>query len=187
MVFEELGVIGAFIIEPEKRADDRGFFARLWCQDELQKRGLCGHIAQINTGFSPKVGTLRGMHLQLPPHAEVKIARCTRGAAFDVVVDLRRGSASYRRWAGVELTPGNARMVYVPEGCTHGYLTLADDTELVYTTSHTYASAAARGVRYDDPAFAIGWPAPMRVISQADRSWPDFSDSASVEMEGQAQ
>ena len=114
MVFEELGVVGAFIIEPEKRTDDRGFFARLWCEDELQRRGLSGRIAQINTGFSPKAGTLRGMHLQVPPHAEAKIARCTRGAAFDVVVDLRLGSSSYRRWAGVELTPENARMVYVP-------------------------------------------------------------------------
>ena len=182
MICEEIDVAGAFIIEPEKRTDDRGFFARVWCEAELKQRGLAGHISQINTGFSPKAGTLRGMHLQFPPHAEVKIARCTRGAAFDVVVDLRRGSPTYRRWAGVKMTPENARMVYVPEGCAHGYLTLANDTELVYTTTHTYAAAAARGVRFDDPAFGIVWPAPMQVISQADRSWPDFDDSAAVVM-----
>ncbi len=115
--------------------------------------------------------TLRGMHYQLPPHAEVKIARCTRGAAFDVAIDLRQGSPTYGRWAGVRLTADEGNQVYVPEGCAHGYLTLADDTELVYTASTAYAPGAARGVRHDDPRFAIEWPAPVRVISEPDRSW----------------
>lgn len=182
MIFEELAVRGAFALRPERRTDDRGYFARLWCQRELAERGLVNHIEQINTGVSPRAGTLRGMHYQLPPHAEVKVARCTRGAAFDVVVDLRRHSPTYRRWAGVTLTPEEGTLVYVPEGCAHGYLTLADDTELIYLTSAPYAPGAARGVRFDDPAFAIEWPAAAGIVSQPDRSWPDFTDAAAVDM-----
>lgn len=182
MIFEELAVRGAYVLRPERRRDDRGHFARLWCQQELGERGLVRHIEQINSGFSPRAGTLRGMHFQLPPHAEVKLARCTRGAAFDVVLDLRRGSPTYRRWAGVQITAENDEQVYVPEGCAHGYLTLADDTELVYLTSAPYAPAAARGVRFDDPAFGIAWPAEVRVISAQDRGWADFTDAAAVDL-----
>jgi dTDP-4-dehydrorhamnose 3,5-epimerase len=169
-------VDGAFLIEPERRSDERGFFARLWCAEELAARGLVARISQINTGVSPRRGTLRGLHYQLPPHEEVKIVRCFRGAVFDVVVDLRRGSPSYRRWMGVELTAENTRLLYVPEGCAHGYLTLTDDVELVYLTSRPYAPEAARGVRFDDPAFGIAWPAPVRVVSRADETWPSFSE-----------
>ncbi|MCK6370007.1 MAG: dTDP-4-dehydrorhamnose 3,5-epimerase [Gammaproteobacteria bacterium] len=174
MKFTAGEIEGAYLIEPDRRVDDRGHFARLWCSQELAAHGLNGTIAQINTGVSPRCGTLRGLHYQLAPHAEVKIARCFRGAVFDVAVDLRPGSPTFRRWMGVELTAGNGRLLYVPEGCAHGYLTLTDDVELVYLTSRPYAPEAARGVRYDDPAFGISWPREAVVISQADRNWPLF-------------
>lgn len=182
VIFEQLAVDGAFLIKPERRIDERGYFARVWCQQVLHDRGLVNHIEQINTGYSPKAGTLRGMHYQLPPHAEVKIARCTRGSAFDVVVDLREGSKSYGKWAGVWLSADDGALVYVPEGCAHGYLTLEDDTELVYMTSAAYAPASARGVRHDDTAFGIEWPSPARVISEADLRWPDHQPVDAVIM-----
>lgn len=172
MIFEPLAVQGAWLIRQERRSDHRGHFARVWCEAELAKAGLDARIAQVNTGFSPKAGTLRGLHFQLPPHAEVKIARVTRGAAFDVVLDLRQGSPTYGRWAGVELTADNGDQVYVPEGCAHGYLTLVDDTELVYSATVPYAPASARGVRFDDPRFGIEWPMAPAVISDPDRGWP---------------
>jgi dTDP-4-dehydrorhamnose 3,5-epimerase len=184
MIFEPLGVAGAFLIRPEPRADERGHFARLWCRQEFAARGLSDRIEQVNAGFSPKAGTLRGMHYQLPPHEEVKIARCTRGAAFDVLVDLRAGSPTYGRWAGAVLTPAVGSMLYVPSGCAHGYLTLEDDTEVVYTTSAAYAPGSARGVRHDDPRFGIEWPGPIRVISEADRSWPDHTDAGAMILPG---
>jgi dTDP-4-dehydrorhamnose 3,5-epimerase len=187
VIFEELSVAGAFLIKPERRSDDRGHFARIWCEQELGARQLVNRITQINTGFSPKAGTLRGMHFQLPPHAEVKIARCTRGAAFDVVVDLRRGSASYGHWAGAHIDAAGGAMVYVPEGCAHGYLTLEDDTELVYTTSAMYAPASARGIRHDDARFGIAWPAAVRVISEPDRNWPDHAPADAVVLAGSPQ
>jgi dTDP-4-dehydrorhamnose 3,5-epimerase len=184
VIFEELAVAGAFLIKPERRSDDRGYFARMWCQQELGAKGLVNHIDQINTGFSPKAGTLRGMHYQLPPHAEVKIARCIRGAVFDVVVDLRQGSPSHGRWAGARLSPHDGTLLYVPQGRAHGYLTLEDDTELVYMTSAPYAPSAARGVRHDDAAFGIDWPAAVRVISEADRNWPAFGPADAVVLHG---
>jgi len=184
LVFQELAVRGAYLIRPERRADDRGFFARVWCRQELAKAGLVNRIEQVNTGFSPKAGTLRGMHFQLPPHAEVKIARCTRGAVFDVVVDLRRGSPSYGRWTGVRLGADDGHQLYAPEGCAHGYLTLEEDSELVYSTTAPYAPAAARGVRHDDPAFGIDWPLPVRVISDQDRHWPDHRADDAIDLPG---
>ena len=187
MIFEELAVAGAFLIKPEPRADERGHFARVWCRQELGSRGLVNHVEQINTGFSPRAGTLRGMHYQLPPHAEVKIARCTRGAAFDVVIDLRQGSPTYGRWAGARLSPLDGSMVYVPQGCAHGYLTLEDDTELVYLTSAPYAPGSARGVRHDDTAFGIDWPVAVRVISEADRAWPANRPADAVALPAPAQ
>jgi dTDP-4-dehydrorhamnose 3,5-epimerase len=186
LIFEAVDVAGAYVIRPELREDERGHFARIWCQDELAAKGLVDRVVQINTGFSPKAGTLRGMHYQVAPHAEVKIARCTRGAVFDVVLDLRRASPTYRRWAGLALSPDNGAMLYVPQGCAHGYLTLEDDSELVYLTSHAYAAASARGVRHDDAAFAIDWPAAVKVISKADAGWADFSDAAAVVLDGAA-
>jgi dTDP-4-dehydrorhamnose 3,5-epimerase len=175
MLFAETEIDGAYLIEPERRVDERGFFARVFCEKELAERGLAVSISQANTGFSPRAGTLRGMHFQLAPHAEVKIARCLRGSAFDVAVDLRPGSPTYRRWTGHLLSAENGKLLYLPEGCAHGYLTLAPDTELLYFTSAPYAPSGARGVRYDDPAFAIAWPAKVEVISKVDLSWPDFA------------
>jgi len=175
MLFAETEIEGAYLIEPERRFDERGFFARMFCEKELADRGLTVSISQANTGFSPRSGTLRGLHFQLAPHAEVKIARCLRGSVFDVAVDLRPGSTTYRRWTGHLLSADNGKLLYVPEGCAHGYLTLAPDTELMYLTSAPYAPSAARGVRYDDPAFAIAWPAKVEVISKADLSWPAFA------------
>ncbi|HJR71746.1 MAG TPA: dTDP-4-dehydrorhamnose 3,5-epimerase family protein [Gammaproteobacteria bacterium] len=174
MKFSASPLSGCHIIELDKRVDERGYFARTWCRQELAEHGLSMEVAQVNVGVSTKTGTLRGMHYQLPPHAEIKIVRCSRGAAYDVAVDLRPDSPTFRRWYGVELTHDSGRMLYVPEGCAHGYLTLAADTELLYFTSHAYAPGAARGVRYDDPAFGIEWPAPVRVVSNADATWPDF-------------
>lgn len=174
MRFQKIEIEGARLIDLDKRSDERGYFARIWCSAELEQQGLVGRVVQINTGFSPRAGTLRGLHFQRPPYAEVKIARCLRGAVFDVAVDLRPGSPTFRRWQGFVLTPENGRALYVPEGCAHGYLTLADDSELMYTTTQPYVPEAAGGVRYDDAAFGIEWPAPITVVSDADRRWPDF-------------
>jgi dTDP-4-dehydrorhamnose 3,5-epimerase len=153
MEFIEIALKGAFLIRLRKIEDSRGFFARGWCRDELAQQGLRGDMVQLNVGFSHKKGTVRGLHYQAPPHQEAKLARCTRGAIFDVIVDLRVDSPTHARWFGAELTAENALMLYAPEGFAHGYQTLADDTEAYYLTSATYAPSAARGVRYNEPAF----------------------------------
>lgn len=163
---------GARVVELERRVDDRGYFARMWCETELADHVEAPRISAINVGFSPAVGTLRGMHFQTAPHDEVKYVRCTRGAAFDVMVDLRPESPTHLRWFGAELTAGGDTMLLVPAGCAHGYLTLAPDTELMYLTDKPYAASAAGGIRYDDPAIGIEWPAPIVVVSDADRNWP---------------
>jgi dTDP-4-dehydrorhamnose 3,5-epimerase len=167
-------VAGAFVIDLERREDDRGFFARAWCRRDGAEHGLKMDFVQSNVGFSRSGHTLRGMHYQLAPHAEVKLVRCTRGAVLDVVVDLRPTSSTHRAWFGVELTADNRRSLYLPEGTAHGYLTLTDDSEVVYETTAAYAADAARGVRYNDPAFAIEWPAAPAVISERDRTWPNY-------------
>ena len=174
MLFTATKLAGAFLVSLRKIEDDRGFFARGWCADELAKHGLAPNMAQLNISFSAKRGTIRGLHYQLPPHAEAKFVRCTRGAIFDVAVDLRRDSPTRGQWIGAELTADNGLMLYVPEGCAHGYLTLADDTEAYYLTSSPYAPGAARGARYNDPAFGIAWPEPVVVVSDADDRWPDY-------------
>jgi len=176
MEFQPCAVSGAFVILPQPRADDRGSFARAWCANELARYGLVDHVAQVNVAQNHRAGTLRGMHYQQAPHGEVKIVRCNRGTAFDVVLDLRPSSPSYKRWFGVELSETNGRMLYVPEGCAHGYQTLSDGTEVMYFTSAFYAPAAATGVRYDDPAFGIEWPRAVTALSEQDRGWPDFKD-----------
>jgi dTDP-4-dehydrorhamnose 3,5-epimerase len=175
MRFSPAPIAGCHVIELDKRVDERGYFARTWCAQELATHGLEMQIAQVNVGVSDKKGTLRGMHYQSAPHAEIKVVRCSRGAVYDVAVDLRPESPTFKRWYGLELTHESARMLYVPEGCAHGYLTLTEDTELLYFTSHVYAASSAHGVRYDDPAFGIEWPAPIRVVSRADATWPDFA------------
>lgn len=180
MLFKELGVRGVYLIELERRSDERGYFARMFCEDEFAQHGLCHRFIQVNTGFNPQAGTLRGMHYQEAPHAEVKLVRCARGRVFDVALDLRPESPTYRQWAGVELSAEAANMLYVPEGCAHGYLTLEADTELAYFTSCRYAPGAARGVRFDDAAFGIQWPAPAMLVSKADREWPAFAVGGSA-------
>lgn len=175
MIIGRTAIEGVCVIELEPRRDERGFFARQWCFDEIARAGLDTRIAQINTARSVAVGTLRGIHFQEAPYAEVKIVHCTRGAVWDVAVDLRPESATFRQWFGVELDEQSGRALYIPEGCGHGYLTLTPHADLVYQTSVPYAPKSARGVRYDDPAFEIVWPRPIEVISPQDRTWPDFA------------
>jgi dTDP-4-dehydrorhamnose 3,5-epimerase len=174
MIFTETPLSGAFLIDLERKEDHRGFFARSWCREEFQHHGLNPGLTQINLGFSGKRGTLRGMHYQVTPDAEVKVVRCTLGAIFDVIIDLRPGSNTHCKWFGVELNCRNRSMLYVPEGFAHGYQTFEDDTEMYYLTSRPYAPKSARGCRYNDPTFGIEWPLPIECISDADMSWPDY-------------
>ncbi len=174
MRFTTTPVVGAHLIDLEKRGDERGFFARVFCRDEFKDHGLSADIVQINTSLSAQKGTLRGMHYQLAPSAETKVVRCIRGALFDVVLDLRPDSPSYGQWFGAELSAENRTMMYVPKGCAHGFLTLTDNTEAFYLVDNVYAPSLERGVRYDDPRFGIVWPDVPLEISQKDRGWPDF-------------
>jgi dTDP-4-dehydrorhamnose 3,5-epimerase len=177
MIFTPAPIQGAFVIDLELRIDERGQFARAWCAAEFARAGLDVRIAQINTARSTVAGTLRGLHFQLPPHAEAKLVRCTQGAVFDVVVDLRPASPSFRRWHGVLLDAAGGRMLYIPEGCAHGYITLCANSDLMYQASVPYAPKHAKGLRYDDPAFAIVWPRPVELVSQADLNWPQFGSA----------
>jgi dTDP-4-dehydrorhamnose 3,5-epimerase len=172
--FIETPLEGAYLVRLQKREDQRGFFARGWCQREFSDAGLNGNMVQLNVGLSLTGGTLRGMHYQAAPDAEVKLVRCVRGSLFDVIIDLRTDSPTRGKWFGAELSAGNGLMLYAPEGFAHGYQTLVDDTEMYYMTSAFYVPTAARGVRHDDPAFGIAWPRPVSVISDADRQWPDY-------------
>lgn len=184
MRFVPAPLAGVFVIEQERHADERGWFARTWCADELLARGLEARVAQSSVSFNHRKGTLRGMHYQAPPHAEVKIVRCTRGALFDVALDLRPESATFRRWFGAELTEDDGRALYIPRGFAHGFLTLADATEVHYEISERYQPQAARGVRYDDPLFGIRWPAPVEVIAARDRGYPDATPDRLEELRG---
>lgn len=172
MIFKETTIPGAYVIEPERITDHRGFFARVWCNKEFQQHGLNSELLQSNVGFSYRKGTVRGLHFQAFPHAEAKIVRCTRGAIFDVVVDLRPDSPTYKKWFGVELTGDNGKMIYVPEGLAQGYMTLEDCTEINYHTSQFFNAETASGVRFNDPAFDIEWPMAPAVISEQDCNWP---------------
>ena len=174
MKFEESKISGAFEIAPESIPDERGFFARTWCQNEFALHGLTSRLVQCNISFNTRAGTLRGMHYQAAPHAESKLVRCTQGAIYDVVVDMRAESSTFKKWFGAELTAENHRMIYIPEGCAHGFITLQDNTEVFYQMSEFYKPESARGVRWDDPAFKINWPAKVQVISERDRNYPDF-------------
>jgi dTDP-4-dehydrorhamnose 3,5-epimerase len=174
MEFTETKLKGAFVVRLKKIEDQRGHFARGWCRDAFAKHGLNPNMVQLNTGFSHKKGTVRGMHYQEAPHAEAKFVRCTRGAIFDVIVDLRPDSSTRAQWFGAELTADNGMMLYAPEGFAHGYQTLTDDADMYYLTSAPYASGAAKGVRYNDPAFGIQWPLPVSVVSEPDQMWPDY-------------
>ena len=172
MLFVETCVAGARVIDPNLHRDDRGRFFRAWCAREFAEHGLDFVPVQANMGFSVRKGTLRGMHFQKAPAPEAKLVRCTRGAIFDVVLDLRPESPSYRKWYGAELNAENGRMLYVPEHCAHGYQTLEDGTEMYYMASQFYTPSAVRGVRFDDPMFSIRWPLTPTVISEQDRNWP---------------
>lgn len=164
----------AVLIELDKRGDNRGFFARTFCEAEFAAAGLATRFLQANASGNPVAGTLRGMHYQLAPHAEVKVFRCPRGAIYDVIIDLRSDSPTYRQWQGFTLDAASGRMLYVPEGFAHGYQTLVDDTEVAYQVSHPYTPGAEQGIRHDDSAFKIVWPLPVSLISDKDASWASF-------------
>jgi len=176
MIFTESELPGAFVVDLERREDDRGFFARAWCANEFSDHGLNTRLVQANLSFNDREGTLRGMHFQGEPAAEAKLIRCTRGSIFDAIVDLRADSPTFKRWIGVELSADNRRALYVPEGFAHGYQTLEPETETFYLVSQYYTPEAEGGVRWDDPAFGIEWPNPESpLLSDKDRSWPDFT------------
>lgn len=175
MTFTETKLKGVFIIEPERREDERGFFARAFCREEFRSHGLKTEFLQCSISYNKMKGTLRGMHYQASPHEEAKLVRCTRGAIYDVALDLRPGSATLRQWAATGLSADNRRMFYVPEGCAHGFQTLEDDTEIFYQISTPFHPESSRGVRWNDPAFAIDWPLPNPILSVRDSGLPEVS------------
>ena len=172
MLFTETKLKGAFIIDLELKSDDRGFFARTFCAKEFEAHGLKPFVSQCNLSFNHKAGTLRGMHYQVAPACETKLVRCTRGAVYDVIIDLRPDSPTYQQHIGVELSADNRRALYVPEMFAHGYQTLTDDAEVAYQVTEFYTPGYERGARYNDPAFGIEWPVPITVISEKDANWP---------------
>jgi dTDP-4-dehydrorhamnose 3,5-epimerase len=175
MIFTETKLKDVYIIDIEKLEDERGFFARSWCQREFEAHGLNSRLVQCNISFNAKKGTLRGMHYQVKPFEEAKLIRCTRGTIHDVIIDIRPDSSTFRKYAGLRLTADNRRLLYVPEGFAHGFLTLEDNTEVFYQMSEFYAPDYARGLRWNDPAFGIEWPSHVQVISERDHSYPDFN------------
>jgi dTDP-4-dehydrorhamnose 3,5-epimerase len=174
LIFTEIVLKGAYIIEVEPIVDERGLFARSFCMREFEKYGLNIRMAQCNISFNEKKGTLRGMHFQIAPYEEAKLVRCTRGAIYDVIIDLRPQSLTFKQWFAVELTSLKHKMVYIPEGFAHGFQTLEDDTEVFYQMSEFYSLELARGVRWDDPSFGIVWPLPNPILSEKDISYPLF-------------
>jgi dTDP-4-dehydrorhamnose 3,5-epimerase len=174
MIFQEGKVAGAFQIRLDPRVDERGFFARSFCQREFDQHGLNPNLVQCNLSYNPRKHTMRGMHYQAEPFAEAKVVRCIAGSIFDVLIDLRPESPTFREWMGVTLTAANRYMLYIPEGCAHGFLTLEDQTEVLYQMSEFYQAESARGVRWDDPAFGVRWPAMPELMSERDRTYPDF-------------
>ena len=175
MIFTATALKGAFSLEPERREDDRGFFARTWCQQEFAAHGLNPCLVQCNISFNKTKGTLRGMHYQAFPYEEEKLVRCTMGSIADVIIDLRPKSPTFKHYMSIVLTAENRRMLYVPKGFAHGFQTLEDNTEVFYQMSEFYAPAYARGIRWNDPAFGIQWPADERIILERDQTYPDFS------------
>lgn len=176
MQFFRTSLVDATLIEIQKIKDDRGYFARTMCQTEFAEHGLICDFVQANHSYNRSKGTLRGMHYQLAPHGEAKLVRCVRGAIYDVIIDLRQGSETYLLWAGFELTAESGRMLYVPPGFAHGFLTLVDDVDVIYQVSHTYTPAAEAGCRFDDPMFGIEWPSQIRVVSAKDERWPPYAE-----------
>jgi dTDP-4-dehydrorhamnose 3,5-epimerase len=182
--FVPTGLSGAYVLEQERLADERGWFARTWCRREFEEHGLEPGLAQCSASFNVRVGTVRGLHYQAPPFAEAKLVRCVRGALFDVAVDLRPDSPTFARWHGAELTPENGRMLYVPKGFAHGYITLVDATEVSYEMSEVYSPTHARGIRWSDPLVRVEWPRPVEVISPRDREYPDVTMEQLQELRG---
>lgn len=180
MRFTATPIAGVWVIDPDFRQDERGRFFRAWCSEEMEQHGIRFHPLQANMGLSARRGTTRGMHFQVEPAPEAKLVRCTRGSMFDVALDLRPDSPTRGLWFGADLTAENGRMLYVPEGCAHGYQTLEDATEMHYMTSQVYTPSAARGVRFDDPAFRIEWPLAATVVSEQDRNWPLIAEQISA-------
>jgi dTDP-4-dehydrorhamnose 3,5-epimerase len=175
MKFVETSIPGTYLIHIEPHNDERGFFGRSWCVNEFREHGLNERLVQCNISFNIKKGTLRGMHYQLPPYAEAKLIRCTRGAIYDVAVDLRPDSVSFKHWISVELTSVNLQMLYIPEGVAHGFQTIVDNSEVFYQMSELYNAQSGQGVRWNDPAFAIKWPYDDPIISIRDTQFPDFA------------
>lgn len=178
MIFVPTALAGALIVEPERMADERGFFARTWCREEFARQGIDVEIVQASVSHNRRAGTLRGMHFAWPPSREAKLVRCERGAIFDAIVDLRPDSPTFTRHVAVELDQDNRRALYIPPGLAHGFQTLVDDTEVLYMMTDFYRPELADGVRFDDPAFDIRWPRPVTVIVERDRTYPDFSRDA---------
>lgn len=174
MIFQSTPLPDVYLIAPEPHTDARGQFARLWCLDELTAHGIEHGFVQANVSVNERRGTLRGLHRQRAPHQEAKLIHCSKGAIFDVVVDTRPASETYLSWFGAELSAENRRSMYVPAGCTHGYLALTDGAEAQYVVSHPYVAGAETGIRYDDPTLNIAWPIPVTTVSKKDRSWPDL-------------
>jgi len=174
LIFTETKLAGAFVIEMERRTDQRGFFARTFCQQEFEAYGLNTQVVQCNVSFNKRTGTLRGMHYQAAPFAEAKLVRCTSGSIYDVIIDLRPASATFKQYFTVELSAENCRMLYIPEDFAHGFQTLQDDTEVFYQMAQRYSAEHARGVRWNDPAFGIEWPEGERIITDRDQNYPDF-------------
>jgi dTDP-4-dehydrorhamnose 3,5-epimerase len=175
MIFTETKLKGAYVVEIQKLKDERGFFARSWCRCEFEAHGLNSQLVQCDISFNARRGTMRGMHYQAKPYEEAKLIRCTMGSIYDVIVDIRPDSPSFKQYLGIILTPVNYKMLYVPEGFLHGFLTLENNTEVFYQMSEFYAPDHARGFRWNDPAFGIEWPENVRVISDRDRDYPDFN------------
>jgi dTDP-4-dehydrorhamnose 3,5-epimerase len=178
VIFTPTDIAGAYIIDIDRLEDDRGFFARSYCRREFEEHDLNPNLVQCNISFNRFKGTLRGLHSQKQPHQEAKVMRCTRGALYDVILDLRPDSPTWLKHVAVELTTDNHRMLYAPEGVFHGFLTLEDDTEIFYQMSEYYVPKVDMGVRWNDPAFGIAWPMEPAVISDRDRTYPDFDASA---------
>jgi dTDP-4-dehydrorhamnose 3,5-epimerase len=174
MIFREAKISGVFEIQIERMLDERGFFARTWCRNEFESHGMNPRLVQSSISFNTRKGTLRGMHYQAGPHAEIKVVRCTKGAIYDVAIDLRPQSPTFKHWVAVTLTAEDRNMIYIPEGCAHGFLTLEGGSEILYQMSDFYHAESARGVRWDDSAFQIAWPEKVEVISERDRTYPNF-------------
>ncbi len=177
MIFHELEIPGAFLLEPERKEDRRGFFARTYCRHELEERELDPTVVQCNISVNKERGTVRGMHWQAAPHEEIKLVRCTKGAIHDVILDLRPDSPTFKQHYAVELDDESRMSIYIPAGCAHGFQSLVDDAEVFYQMSEFYYSESARGVRWNDPAFSIVWPLEVAVIAEKDLQFPDFEEN----------